>query len=280
LLVVIAIIAILAAILFPVFSKAKAAARRISDLSNIRQLSLATIIYQADFDDLCPLESGIDANGVWGYDIPKDVPYNWDASLTGTPTEAYSQSFVDNTVQPYTRNGLIQSIPGAPTDSSKFKPTDPVLPGLSRRVGAYAYNGLLNAYNSAAIASSASLPIWTETNGFINETGWGMANPILFCQTPSVACVFQPAALGCSPSVNGAKSKMSVPESINQWINGQGQNWAFADGHAKWRLLSGSPADPKLSPWFGFDSNGNSDNTFYVDPQGCHALLFQPDREG
>lgn len=51
LLVVIAIIAILAAILFPVFAQARESARNTSDLSNIRQISLASIMYLTDHDD-------------------------------------------------------------------------------------------------------------------------------------------------------------------------------------------------------------------------------------
>ncbi|HEY0867315.1 MAG TPA: prepilin-type N-terminal cleavage/methylation domain-containing protein, partial [Fimbriimonas sp.] len=51
LLVVIAIIAILAAILFPVFAQAKVAAKKASDLSNIKQIGIATIMYTTDFDD-------------------------------------------------------------------------------------------------------------------------------------------------------------------------------------------------------------------------------------
>src|SRR5689334_18281318 len=45
LLVVIAIIAILAAILFPVFAKAREKARLTSCLSNMKQCSLATLMY-------------------------------------------------------------------------------------------------------------------------------------------------------------------------------------------------------------------------------------------
>jgi prepilin-type N-terminal cleavage/methylation domain-containing protein/prepilin-type processing-associated H-X9-DG protein len=52
LLVVIAIIAILAAILFPVFAQAKAAAQKASDLSNVKQMSLAHIMYWNDYDDV------------------------------------------------------------------------------------------------------------------------------------------------------------------------------------------------------------------------------------
>ena len=51
LLVVIAIIAILAAILFPVFAQAKEAAKKTSDLSNQKQLSLGHIMYSSDNDD-------------------------------------------------------------------------------------------------------------------------------------------------------------------------------------------------------------------------------------
>ncbi|HLK15353.1 MAG TPA: prepilin-type N-terminal cleavage/methylation domain-containing protein [Fimbriimonadaceae bacterium] len=52
LLVVIAIIAILAAILFPVFAQAKLQAKKTADLSNLKQLGLASIMYCNDNDDL------------------------------------------------------------------------------------------------------------------------------------------------------------------------------------------------------------------------------------
>lgn len=51
LLVVIAIIAILAAILFPVFAQAKEAAKKTQSLSNTKQLMLAAVMYQGDYDD-------------------------------------------------------------------------------------------------------------------------------------------------------------------------------------------------------------------------------------
>jgi prepilin-type N-terminal cleavage/methylation domain-containing protein len=54
LLVVITIIAILAAILFPVFARAKEAAKKTSCLSNLRQLGTAMTLYQVDYDDSYP----------------------------------------------------------------------------------------------------------------------------------------------------------------------------------------------------------------------------------
>ena len=54
LLVVIAIIAILAAILFPVFAQAKVAAKKTTDLSNLKQIGLGFFMYGNDFDDNLP----------------------------------------------------------------------------------------------------------------------------------------------------------------------------------------------------------------------------------
>lgn len=62
LLVVVAIIGILAAILFPVFARARENARRASCMSNLRQLGLAMIQYSQDFDEKLTPESNAGAN--------------------------------------------------------------------------------------------------------------------------------------------------------------------------------------------------------------------------
>ena len=46
--------AILAAILFPVFSQAREKARAISCLSNVKQMSLASRMYSQDYDEVYP----------------------------------------------------------------------------------------------------------------------------------------------------------------------------------------------------------------------------------
>lgn len=54
-LVLVAIIATLAGILFPVFSSAKASAKKTACISNLQQLTLAEMMYQTDYNDtLCP----------------------------------------------------------------------------------------------------------------------------------------------------------------------------------------------------------------------------------
>jgi len=99
LLVVIAIIAILAAILFPVFAQAKAAAKKTSELSNFKQLTLAALIYNNDFDDVFV------TNSVYDWEAPtwstnwaqRIVPYTKNAGIVRSPfdtqlPENYSQS--------------------------------------------------------------------------------------------------------------------------------------------------------------------------------------------
>jgi prepilin-type N-terminal cleavage/methylation domain-containing protein len=78
LLVVIAIIAILAAILFPVFAQAKTAAKRTQDLSNIRNLTTAMILYTGDYDDTLPPSRQVPRPQDWwapGMVTWKDVVY-------------------------------------------------------------------------------------------------------------------------------------------------------------------------------------------------------------
>ncbi|MCW5941973.1 MAG: prepilin-type N-terminal cleavage/methylation domain-containing protein [Fimbriimonadaceae bacterium] len=77
LLVVIAIIAILAAILFPVFAQAKLSAKKAADLSNIKQVTLGTLLYSSDYDDMMPVYS-------FGLDSPREnflVSYIWSSAL-------------------------------------------------------------------------------------------------------------------------------------------------------------------------------------------------------
>ena len=66
LLVVIAIIAILAAILFQVFAQAKAAAKKTSCLSNLKQDGLALLMYSNDYDDYAVINTEADSYNVVG----------------------------------------------------------------------------------------------------------------------------------------------------------------------------------------------------------------------
>lgn len=97
LLIVIAIISILAAILFPVFARARENARRASCASNLRQLGLAIMQYTQDYDESYPRCSASGAYywtwTIWPYikssqvflcPSAPDNPETLDASRTST----------------------------------------------------------------------------------------------------------------------------------------------------------------------------------------------------
>ena len=97
LLVVLAIIAILAAILFPVFAQAREKARQTSCLSNLKQIGLATVMYTTDHDETYPIvQYRVPDGRVWWAVYKGD-----DGSLDKTRAAIY----------PYLRNGEIQRCP-------------------------------------------------------------------------------------------------------------------------------------------------------------------------
>jgi prepilin-type N-terminal cleavage/methylation domain-containing protein/prepilin-type processing-associated H-X9-DG protein len=79
LLVVIAIIALLAAILFPVFASARAKARQVTEISNLKQLGMAWLMYTQDNDEVMMY-------GDWN-EVRADYYSNWwgSADFNTTP---------------------------------------------------------------------------------------------------------------------------------------------------------------------------------------------------
>jgi len=100
LLVVISIIAILAAILFPVFSRARETARKSSCASNLRQIGLALQQYTQDADDRLPL-------------------------LQDTPVEGGSGITFVEALGPYTKNAQMFVCPSGPRASADKITTEP-----------------------------------------------------------------------------------------------------------------------------------------------------------
>lgn len=113
LLVVVAIIAILAALLFPVISQAKECARRGQCLSNLRQLSAAWLLYANDSNTrACPSYRTVQDGTMYSWDFTYEPPSNWKPGL----------------LSPYTRSGAIYKCPS-------FKQ-----PAYDRPYTGYAYN--------------------------------------------------------------------------------------------------------------------------------------------
>jgi prepilin-type N-terminal cleavage/methylation domain-containing protein/prepilin-type processing-associated H-X9-DG protein len=104
LLVVIGIIAVISAILFPVFAQARAKARQASCLSNLRQLGAGFHMYQQDFDGCYPY-------------------WNWDySSAQGNRDPNHLHTLWFNAIYPYVKNAAVFQCPDA-QDSRSLRET-------------------------------------------------------------------------------------------------------------------------------------------------------------
>ena len=128
LLVVIAIIAILAAILFPVFAKAREKARQASCQSNLKQIALALIMYNNDYDEtnLRRRPSTTAPTSMFWYSVLQ--PYMKNTQMLSCPSYPYNWGWctgcVNDTCRPnntrsydMAREGSLRSMADGPRES-------------------------------------------------------------------------------------------------------------------------------------------------------------------
>ena len=163
LLVVIAIIAILAAILFPVFAKAREKARQTACLSNVKQLTLAFLMYSTDYDEGLPATRFQDPT--WPWQVWTD--YGW------------GSVFFDP-IQPYIRNvGLLN----CPSDTNTGRWDDWRQPPLSYGYNEYMYDAnrgwykLAQATGAISGPSNVSMILECFSTGIYNDWDGGCDSP-------------------------------------------------------------------------------------------------------
>jgi len=293
LLVVIAIIAILAAILFPVFAAAKASAKAAADLSNVKEHATSIAIYTNDFDDLYPEQSGYDSfmPAGWAYNYMKLAPYNWPDTSVGGIAAARSRVSKDtymNAIQPYLKNWDICVAPGAPKlDGFHSAQSYTLAAGMVKYNTTYAYNGLLTSYSGTVVVNPAVIPIITEQNGFGAGVGVTFPNPNLTCNDPTAGCRYKDVAncsAGTAGTADGSNGQTGAiygafgNPAVGYWCNKHGANWAFCDGHAKYRMLGATLAphdtDWHVDPVTQYAANGTAGYYWW---DGCHPWLYRPD---
>jgi len=184
LLVVIAIIAILAAILFPVFALARERARQITCTSNMKQVSLALLQYQEDYDETCPI--GFNGNYMYG---PQSAPiYNHTVQPFGQPTGIAGQ------LQPYVKNWNVMTCdddhPMSLKDAQNYGKV-PIGMTNALQVG-HTWSWIYGtSYVFTTEAESNPYPVTTVTGfatstactgvGAGNSGGWGIPAPAKEC---------------------------------------------------------------------------------------------------
>jgi len=244
LLVVIAIIAILAAILFPVFAQAREQARKISCLSNMKQIGLAIQMYTQDYDETLPF--------AWG------GPGPWWISL-----------------DPYIKGGAKMNVPGAINSDGAFDtkglwhcPSDGVSPGVSYGANALVMGGGLtgtetwmNIYPAKSLAAMdkpasviavAEIMPWYNGDGTFSDVPTDFTRPaqdLGFANDSDQAVAWyqmwltydetdkQPGTTAnpCDAAVNiiGPPCKSIAWRHNRAGLKNANSNFVFSDGHAK-----------------------------------------------
>jgi prepilin-type N-terminal cleavage/methylation domain-containing protein len=276
LLVVIAVIAIVAAILFPVLAQAREKARQITCLSNCKQWGSTFMMYVQDYDETYPLAFGYSRSlGGWMWSASNafhQVPVGW---RNGTPVERLQVAAVEwaNSVQPYVKTYSVYACPSGAEVRLSTNYEQPLKPWANV---SYTFNGLLMGYPEAGVVTPSRVPLLWEGHGKANIAGFALANPALICQDPDAGCRYIPRSQGACVPGNGGQSTMFGLEGT-MWIHNRGAIFVMADGSARWRRLGGvvgGRTDGNTDPYTNYDDSGFPKSA-WVD--GCHAWLFRPD---
>ncbi len=211
LLVVIAIIAILAAILFPVFAKAREKARQTTCASNLKQLGIALVQYEQDYDEI--------------------IPMNGSKTDIGWAGRIYS----------YVKSTQVYICP----DDINVSPLSYVINGSFTNVN------INNSVKYAAISSwnsPAVTVLLAETQYGTGSAATDVSNPSELSSPNMYDDIGTPATIFCGSNctvsaygpLNGL-SNAAVSYSANPtWFSGptgrhtDGANFLFCDSHVKW----------------------------------------------
>ncbi|MBC8141594.1 MAG: prepilin-type N-terminal cleavage/methylation domain-containing protein [Armatimonadetes bacterium] len=212
LLVVIAIIAILAAILFPVFAQARAKARQAADLSNVRQIGIALMMYAQDFDE---------ATAHSYHDLDPDA----------TPPDTIAKLYTwYDPLKPYVKSDAIFRDPSMDDDDmiTVFPPVVTLADWKKYRTD-YLINGFFAHGIALGDIKSPAQQI------MISERHAGIAFFDYHAWPSAPDDNWERGFLdGSGYQIGDVDTGSQVPDPKNIGRHSGGNNYGFADGHAKW----------------------------------------------
>jgi prepilin-type N-terminal cleavage/methylation domain-containing protein/prepilin-type processing-associated H-X9-DG protein len=260
LLIVLAVIAIITAILFPVFGQMREKSRQVSCLSNLHQIALASEIYTQDYDETF----------LWnppGDGAKGDLTAERIRRLTGRQRHCVDQPSVSwpLLLQPYLKSAMVFQCPSSAGDGTAI-----VCPNLDDYQGNYGLNGVLigddceprtlasltHAPSEVALVGDSSRPwsrILLEREPKVPwPTEWANTQHVSLAELDQWPIDLPPPAkVYWGWQLNPPNTPIWGPE-----LHDGGSNFAFADGHVKFLrpsqeviiLPNPLPAPNRLAP--------------------------------
>ena len=228
LLVVLTIVALLAAILFPVFAKAREKARQTAWLSNSHQIGLALTQYVQDYDEKYPQEHPSTSNPVVDDSagqletIDYGAPFDKIQSYV-SPSDDGEENLYVCPSDPDPRGRTILDNAGSCKDSGEEPPSE---------LTSYVVNAY---YLFGAAVAQIALPAQSIYVSERNDA---------FCDVH-----YHPWLAGEADAPDAAHPDW--PSAIAARRHTDGANYVYADGHSKWRRLETTRAPFPAHPLFG-----------------------------